>query len=1075
MQIDQTNLTPAAGIANYIHEGSPIVSGTDGDWSKKTDVMEVAATGSVYISDATYLRPGQEQEDKTTAEKINSDNGQSAESRRNQMAVIANTTSQEDLAKMQEDGYSLSDTDSRTIVTVTDKIKAALAKAGVDISKYGDTMSREELEEITGSDVVATQIAQELNRNDLPLTDDNLEDCQKAYEKAQEIDTPDDGAVRYLIQNELPPTIENIYKAEHSYTEAAQFTENRISDGDFAAIEEQVEKIIADAGLTVDDQTKADSRWLIQNSLPLTGENLVYVNQLRGLTTQDADEIIAAMGEAVAEGNRPMDGMLIEGYSLADQAQDAMDVVSQATDADLEYLIEKGQELTIANLKAAEANRAEGVGTLGITEVGEESTATEFGIAEAGQELSTAEEGIAAGQEATAGTLDESGLKLLTAKRQLEEIRLAMTTEANYALLKKGISIDTKPLEELVEDLKNQEKNYYRDLLEQSGIEAGEEKVSAFARTTEVLADLKGYPANILNPEHTDDTLNTLHESGRILKDTYTKANESYEALMTAPRKDLGDSIDKAFGNVDDILQDLNMDTTEANRRAVRILAYNEIDITVENISRMKAKDEEVQRVFSNMTPQVTMEMIRNNQNPLDMELSDLNRVAEEIKSQSSESDTERFSKYLWKLEQNQEITEEERDSYIGIYRLIAQVEKTDGAAIGALVNEGAELTMRNLLSAVRTGKKGGMDYRVDDDFAGAEGVAKNPRIDDQIMAAFQQNCLRDAMDEMTPQAAAKLTAQDWEDMTPEQLKEALQQAADEDHTDADLESSYLQEQLSELTEVLTAPEEVYAYLERSEQPNTVTNILAVEQLLRDPNQMFAALFQPKGASQTRLQQVAEMKELVLERFGEAIKTPEDLAEAQEALAETVEHAMDNMILENESVNSLDLRALRLATRQFTLCAQQTKEESYMIPMQTGDGVTGVSLKIIRGEKKKGFVDILFRGDTMGKVAASFEAKENGISGMIATDNEETRQLLADHAGMLAERLQEEGNEPVDLRVAYVPDLSLEHYSSSQEKRNAALLAKDDAEAQEPQKDPVQTTRLYHIAESFIGVMKEFE
>jgi hypothetical protein len=146
-----------------------------------------------------------------------------------------------------------------------------------------------------------------------------------------------------------------------------------------------------------------------------------------------------------------------------------------------------------------------------------------------------------------------------------------------------------------------------------------------------------------------------------------------------------------------------------------------------------------------------------------------------------------------------------------------------------------------------------------------------------------------------------------------------------------------------------------------------------------------------------------------------------------------------------------------------------------MIPMQTGDGVTGVSLKIIRGEKKKGFVDILFRGDTMGKVAASFEAKENGISGMIATDNEETRQLLADHAGMLAERLQEEGNEPVDLRVAYVPDLSLEHYSSSQEKRNAALLAKDDTEAQEPQKDPVQTTRLYHIAESFIGVMKEFE
>jgi hypothetical protein len=490
--------------------------------------------------------------------------------------------------------------------------------------------------------------------------------------------------------------------------------------------------------------------------------------------------------------------------------------------------------------------------------------------------------------------------------------------------------------------------------------------------------------------------------------------------------------------------------------------------------------------------------MIRNDQNPLDMELSDLNRAAEEIKSQSSESDNERFSKYLWKLEQNQEITEGERESYIGIYRLIAQVEKTDGAAIGALVNEGAKLTMRNLLSAVRTGKSGGMDYRVDDDFLGVESHAKNARIDDQIMAAFQQNCLHDAMDEITPQAASVLSEMDWEELTPEQLKEALQQAADENATaDNEAENAYLQEQMSELTEAMAAPDEVYAYLERTEVPNTVTNILAVEQMLRNPNQMFETLFRPKGASEDRLAKVEELKAQVLEQFGEAVKTPEELADAQEALAETAEHAMDNMILENESVNSLDLKALRLAARQFTLCAQQTKEECYMIPMQTGDSVTGVSLKIIRGKEKKGFVDILFHGDTMGKVAASFEAKENGISGMIATDDEQTRQLLADNAGMFAERLKEEGSDPVDIRVAYVPDLSLEHYSNSQEKRNAALLSKDvaqmqdavqtvedaqprdDGKAQDPKaetaKDPVQTSRLYHIAESFISIMKELE
>ena len=69
---------------------------------------------------------------------------------------------------------------------------------------------------------------------------------------------------------------------------------------------------------------------------------------------------------------------------------------------------------------------------------------------------------------------------------------------------------------------------------------------------------------------------------------------------MTAPRADLGDSIQKAFRNVDDILADIGLDTTEANRRAVRILGYNELPITPENVAQIKAVDEEVQRMFRN-------------------------------------------------------------------------------------------------------------------------------------------------------------------------------------------------------------------------------------------------------------------------------------------------------------------------------------------------------------------------------------------------------------------------------------------------------------------------------------------
>ena len=190
----------------------------------------------------------------------------------------------------------------------------------------------------------------------------------------------------------------------------------------------------------------------------------------------------------------------------------------------------------------------------------------------------------------------------------------------------------------------------------------------------------------------------------------------------------------------------------------------------------VKALDEQMQRAFSNMKPAVTLEMIRRGENPLDMTMEQLNQAAQEIQQENGTQEQERFSKYLWKLEQNHEISEEERSSYIGIYRLIAQVEKGDGAALGFLMNQGSDVTMRNLLRAVRSEKKSGLDYQVDDDFDGVDSTAEGPKIDEQISAAFQQNCLRDVMEHISPEKLSRLGEEKWQNMSPEQLAEALRQ-----------------------------------------------------------------------------------------------------------------------------------------------------------------------------------------------------------------------------------------------------------------------------------------------------------
>ena len=59
-------------------------------------------------------------------------------------------------------------------------------------------------------------------------------------------------------------------------------------------------------------------------------------------------------------------------------------------------------------------------------------------------------------------------------------------------------------------------------------------------------------------------------------------------------RTDLGDSIKKAFAGIPTMLQEMGLESTPENERAVRILGYNRMEITEESIAQIKDWDAEV-------------------------------------------------------------------------------------------------------------------------------------------------------------------------------------------------------------------------------------------------------------------------------------------------------------------------------------------------------------------------------------------------------------------------------------------------------------------------------------------------
>lgn len=98
-----------------------------------------------------------------------------------------------------------------------------------------------------------------------------------------------------------------------------------------------------------------------------------------------------------------------------------------------------------------------------------------------------------------------------------------------------------------------------------------------------------------------------------------------------------------------------------------------------------------------------------------------------------------------------------------------------------------------------------------------------------------------------------------------------------------------------------------------------------------------------------------------LRRFSESVKNPKELAQAQETLADTAEHVMDSMIIEDRHTGSIDLRQMKLLCSQLRIASNMSRQENYIVPIETADGVTGMKLSIVRGEDKRAWLTYSLR------------------------------------------------------------------------------------------------------------------
>ncbi|MCR4792289.1 MAG: DUF6240 domain-containing protein [Lachnospiraceae bacterium] len=876
--------------------------------------------------------------------------------------VMAHTLSGDDLRKAYEEGFDLKNMSSEDSVTILDKVKAEAAKGGTVVRGFNDDLDGEVLESGANAGLESI-IKNALASHDLPATEDNISEVGNAIALAADLDAPAESQIAYMIENDLGTTIRDFYVAHNAAPERASSFRNP-ADLDTPDMR-YVKESMLEAGKVLEDPEEGYMRaeWLFERNLPVTRENILKEKEIAETAFPVSDERAAdAAACAIA------DGLEADAADLSGQKS----VYEKASALYEDYFSEE-----------------------------------KFSAAD------------------------------ITHQRKIQEIRLSMTAEVNVQLIRSGFAIETAPIEELLNELKIAEQavalkyfpetagvTAHGDNAPGMSIGSPEDAVRAYRLYNEVnaaVAEMPDSPASALGmfvPRASAEiAFREFEEIALGEKDKLRKAGESYEALMTEVRTDLGDSLKKAFGSVDGIVKDLGLDLNDENRRHVRILAYNRIEMSVQNVEKIAEADRLVTGIIDRMKPAAVLDMIRNGINPLEKSFDEIGRFLDGRQDLSQEygKASEDYARFLYALDKNKEITAEERESFIGIYRMIDKIEKRDGAAIGAVVETGAELQFSSLLSAVRSSRFKGMDIRVDDNIGFSEIRTTGRSITDQIMASFEGNA-----------------------------------------------GEYYEEQAEEVRRAARVSDESLAFVNGSGESTNAENLNAAENLLSADDDFFKALLgtkekkQPAGKENEKLREEAGH---IMEKMAGSEDGAEEYAKAMEEFKSVAE----NMTFEADSV--IDVRAMQQVNRQISLAVSAAREgaDEFFVPVEIGGEMTKVRVSFRDSEDGSSSVNISFRTPLGNDCSAHFDAAGKTLSGYVSLSSGEELKKMQSAVDIFTADLRS-GDREIAGEIGIF---------TNEDMRNASGKVNTGREAGADRQEGAGRKELFGISEDFLKAVGE--
>ena len=490
-------------------------------------------------------------------------------------------------------------------------------------------------------------------------------------QKIELIKKQNDAMYLYSLTNKESITINSLYEANFK--------------GDFKKgirqyTKEDVNHVLNMNGLTQTTGNTWATGLLMMYDMGVSAQNITKLQNI-----QSAVKSIDTLGSGGISG----DEALMQGNEVQykpEYIERITDDLGMVTDEYIEKLIEEGKEVHITELRESIHKKASEVLKEHESETFNEQEEVEnsVNVAEQVQEV----------------------------KKQIHQIRTKLTAEAAQKISGQ-MPLESSQLSEVANALQQMEQEEVIKALKVVDLPVTSENMDAVSQVMGVAQEMSHYFIQTVQIE--------MATEGQALLSDIQNALNVYQANETPVEKRFGETVVKVEEQMSALLERQDIEISQVTLEAAKALIMNEVEVNAENIENLQEVVIKLNTFLEEITPIQVATWIKEGINPYRSSVDDLlswmgDQKVEGLKNSVAET--------IVVMEKEGQITEEQKQGMIGLYRILQGVSRQKEEIIGYLYKNNLPLTLENLQIAIYyAGNKKHMEIKIDDHFGELESL----------------------------------------------------------------------------------------------------------------------------------------------------------------------------------------------------------------------------------------------------------------------------------------------------------------------------------------------------------------